>query len=105
MKSLFSIEFDFQQATKRAEELEEIAADMNKLANEDLESSMQSLSTAWKGEAATAYLEKGSMLKEKILKSSSDLKKAASTIRSVAKRTYNAEMTAYTIARERDYKA
>ena len=34
MKSLFSIEFDFQQAIKRAEELEEIAADMKKLANE-----------------------------------------------------------------------
>lgn len=103
MKSLFSIEFDFQQAIKRAEELEEIAADMKKLANEDLDSSLQSLSTAWKGEAATAYLTKGSGLKEKILKSSNDLKKTASTIRNVAKRTYNAELAAYKIAMERKY--
>ena len=103
MKSLFSIEFDFQQAIKRAEELEDIAADMKKLANEDLVSSLQSLSTAWKGEAANAYLTKGSRLKEKILKSSKDLNKTATTIRNVAKRTYNAEMAAYRIAMERKY--
>ena len=104
MKSLFSIEFDFRQAIQRAEELEEIAADMRKLANNDLEGSLQNLSTAWKGESARAYLNKGTRLKEKILKSSNDLKKTASTIRSVAKRTYNAEMAAYRIAMERKYK-
>ena len=104
MKSLFSIEFDFQQAIKRAEELESIAADMKKLADEDLETSLQSLSLAWKGEAANAYLAKGSRLKDKILKSSSDLTKTASTIRRVAKRTYDAEMRAYRIAMERLYK-
>lgn len=104
MKSLLSIEFDFRQAIKRAEELEEIAADMKKLADDDLETSLQSLSTAWKGEAASAYLTKGSRLKDKILKSSNDLKKTARTIRSVAKRTYDAEMAAYRIAMERIYK-
>lgn len=104
MKSLFSIEFDFRQAIQRAEELEEIAAQMKKLANEDLEGSLQTLSMAWKGEAASAYLDKGTRLRDKILKSSNDLKKAAKTIRSVAKRTYNAEMAAYRIAMEREYK-
>lgn len=104
MKSLFSIEFDFRQAIQRAEELEEIAADMKKLANDDLGGSLQNLSIAWKGEAANAYIQKGSRLKEKILKNSNDLTKAASTIRSIAKRTYKAEMTAYRIAMEREYK-
>lgn len=103
MKSLLSIEFDFRQAIKRAEELEEIAAEMKKLADEDLETSLQSLSIAWKGEAASAYLVKGTRLKDKILKSSKDLKKTATTIRSIAKRTYDAEMTAYRIAMERNY--
>ena len=104
MKSLFSIEFDFRQAIKRAEELEEIAANMRKLANDDLEDSLQNLSTVWKGEAASAYINKGISLREKILKSSNDLKKTAGTIRNVARRTYNAEMAAYRIAMERDYK-
>lgn len=103
MKSLFSIEFDFRQAVRRAEELEEISDNLKKLADEELEASLQSLQTAWKGEAATAYLTKGSMLKDKIIKSSGDLKKTAATIRNVAKRTYDAEMTAYRIAMERNY--
>mgnify|MGYP003292541133 CR=1 FL=1 len=103
MKSLFSIEFDFQQAIKRAEELEDIAADMRKLADEELETSLQSLSVAWKGEAANAYLNKGTRLRDKILKSASDLIKTASTIRRVAKRTYDAEKRAYQIAMERMY--
>lgn len=103
MKSLFSIEFDFQQAIKRAEELEGIAADMKKLAEEELETSLQSLSIAWKGEAANAYLDKGSRLRDKILKSAGDLVKTASAIRKVAKRTYDAEKKAYQIAMERTY--
>lgn len=104
MKSLFAIEFDFRQAIKRAEELEEIAEDMKRLANNELEGTMQSLSSAWKGEAASAYLTKGTRLQEKVLKSSRDLKKTATTIRNVARRTYNAEKAAYRIAMERKYK-
>ena len=103
MKSLFSIEFDFQQAIKRAEELEGIAADMRKLAGEELETSLQSLSVAWKGEASTAYLSKGTRLRDKILKSANDLVKTAATIRKVAKKTYDAEKKAYQIAMERLY--
>lgn len=103
MKSLLSIEFDFRQANRRAEELEEISDNLKKLADEELETSLQSLQEAWKGEAAGAYLTKGSRLKNKILKSSNDLKKTAAAIRNVAKRTYDAEMTAYRIAMERNY--
>lgn len=103
MKSLKAIEFDFRQAIRRAEELEQVAVEMKKLADEELASSLQSLSTAWKGEAASAYLSKGSRLKDKILKSSNDLNKTARTIRKIAKRTYDAEMKAYRIASEREY--
>ncbi len=104
MKTLYSIEFDFRQAKKRAEELETIAADMKKLADRELEVSLQNLSGAWKGEAAQAYLRKGSKLKENILKTSNDLKKTAATIRRVAKRTYDAEKAVYQIAMDRKYK-
>lgn len=104
MKSLFAIEFDFRQAIKRAEELEEIAADMKKLADAELEETLQSLSSSWRGDAASAYLNKGARLQTKILKSSNDLKKTATTIRSVAQRTYRAEMAVYRIAMERKYK-
>lgn len=105
MKSKSAIEFDFRQAMNRADELDQVASEMKRMANNDMQSSLQQLSTAWKGEAASAYLTKGGRLKDKVLKSASDLNKTASTIRSVARRVYNAEMTAYRIAMERAYKS
>lgn len=105
MKSAYKIEMDFRQAKQRASELEEIASEMRSLANRDLTGSMQTLSGAWKGDAATAYLQKGEQLKSKILDSAKRLERTATTIRSIAKRTYNAEMTAYRIAQERIYKS
>ena len=105
MKSKAAIEFDFRQAMNRADELEQVAAEMKRMANNDMQSSLQQLSVAWKGEAASAYLTKGGRLKEKVVKSANDLNKTASTIRSVARRVYNAEMTAYRIAMERAYKS
>lgn len=105
MKSKSAIEFDFRQAMNRADELDQVASEMKRMANNDMQSSLQQLSTAWKGEAASEYLTKGGRLKDKVLKSANDLNKTAATIRSVARRVYNAEMTAYRIAMERDYKS
>lgn len=104
MKSASEIRFDFQQAIRRAEELENIAADLKQLASGELGEFLQNLSTAWKGEAANAYLQKGARLQDKILKSAKDLNSTASTIRSVAKRIYDAEMRAYRLAKQREYR-
>lgn len=103
MASKSEIQFNFQQALKRAEELEEIAEELKRLADRELEDSFDSLSAAWKGEAASAYLRKGSRLKEKILRSAKDLKSTAAVIRRTAKRIYDAEMYAYRLAKERNY--
>ena len=104
MKSKAAIEFDFRQAMNRANELEQVASEMKRMANNDMQSSLQQLSAAWKGEAASAYLTKGGRLKNKVIKSADDLNKTASTIRNVAKRVYEAEMRVYYIAMERAYK-
>ena len=104
MKSKAAIEFDFRQAMNRADELDQVAADMKRMANNDMQSSLQQLSSAWKGEAASAYLTKGGRLKDKVLKSAQDLNRTATTIRNVARRVYNAEMAAYRIAMAREYK-
>lgn len=104
MKSANAIIFDFQRASKKAEELEEIASDMRKMAEGELQESLQNLSAAWKGESANEYLKKGFKLQEKILKSAKDLERTALAIRKVAKKTYDAEMLAYRIAMDRLYK-
>lgn len=103
MKSKHSIEFDFQKALREAEELEQIAGEMRRMAENELQPSLQTLSAAWKGEAASGYLSKGGILKEKILRSAADLDSTASAIRNVARRIYKAEMRAYRIAVERNY--
>lgn len=103
MKTASEIRFDFQQAIRRAEELESVAGEMRRLADGELEDSLQRLSAAWKGEAAAAYLGKGARLKEKILKSAKDLDSTASAIRNAANRIYDAEMRAYRLAKERKY--
>lgn len=97
------IRFDYQQALSRAKALEEIAGEMTSLAQNSLAGSLQILSGGWKGEAATAYLNKGAMLEEKIIKSAKNLRGTAATIRTIAKTIYDAEMYALQLAQQRAY--
>lgn len=97
------IELNFQQAKQQAAKLENLAARLENLAKSDLDGTLQQLSEAWKGESASAYMQKGQRLEEKIVQTAKELKKTAQTIRSTAKRTYNAEMRARELARQREY--
>lgn len=103
MKTDSEIRFDYNKAIRRAEELEEAARNLRQLSDRELEDSLQSLANAWRGEAANAYIRKGNQLQEKILANARKLTDTAKTIRSTAKRTYDAEMWAYRIAQERLY--
>lgn len=103
MASASEILFNFNQAKKRAQELEDTAAQLRKLANDELGQTLDNLAAAWKGEAATAYLNKGVRLKAKIIQSAKDLDSTATVIRNTAQRIYDAEMEAYRLAMERLY--
>lgn len=102
MKTASQIKFDFQQAKKRAAELEEIAEDMRRLAKSDLENTMGNLSAAWKGDSSRQYLTKAARLQEEITATSRDLNNIADTIRRIAAIIYDAEMKALQIATQRD---
>ncbi len=97
------IEFDFRQAMRQADRIEEIADKLNRLSSSKLESSLQNLSVSWKGENASAYLAKGERLQGKMGQTAKGLQAAASDIRTVAKRLYDAEMAALAIASARTY--
>ena len=103
MKSRNEIKIDFQRAKNQVDELEQIAREMKQLATNDLTSDFQNLSNAWKGDAATAYMQKGNILREKIISNAGALMESAELMRSAATRTYNAEMRAYQLAMERKY--
>lgn len=102
-KTESEIKFDFQQAQNQAKELEEIAAEMKTMANKELQEVLQNLSSNWTGEAAAEYLKKGGMIQERVRQNAKNLENTANTIRSTAKRIYDAEMMALAIAKARTY--
>lgn len=104
MASRESIEFDFKKAKEQAEKLDEVAERLNRLSNKSFSATMQQLSSVWKGENATLYLDKGDSLQEKMNATARELQNIASDIRAVARRMYEAEMNALRIAQEREYR-
>jgi len=103
MATRSSIEFDFQQAKRQADRLDQIASQLRNLANDQFEDTMNTIAANWKGENATAYLGKGERLQGKIKVSASDLNATANDIRRIAKRLYDAEMENLRRAELREY--
>lgn len=97
------IRFNFRRAMQQADELDEIANSLSRMAKADFESTMQNISVNWKGENADRYLEKGDRLQGKMCSSANSLHGIAADIRRVARSIYNAEMRALAIAEARNY--
>jgi len=99
MKTRQQLQFDFDTAINQAKRLESLAGEIESTVARPLGSSAQELAAAWKGNSATAYVEKQGRLKEKISDTASDLRTVAEEIRAAAQRVYEAEMKAICIAR------
>ena len=96
------LEFDFQKANAQIEELEQIAADLEKLVSSRYEESMQQLGGAWEGAGAEAYMRKASRLQEKMERSAGDVRSTAEIFRNVTRQVRLAEERAAQIAAERE---
>ena len=103
MASKASIEFDFQKAKAQADKLDTIADQLNGLSDHKFGDAMQNLSSNWKGENASLYLDKGGRLQEQMDGTAKELHSIASDIRTIAGRIYAAEMNALKIAEQREY--
>ncbi len=103
MASRSEIEFDFAQAKRQADRIDEIANNLGNLSKNNLENTLQTLSNNWKGANASAYLTKGGRLQGEINGTVGELHSIASDIRTIAQRIYDAEMAALRIAEEREY--
>ena len=99
MKTEASIYLDYQRTMNQADRLSEIASRLNTISSLDLQNCLGQISGHWEGENAAAYINKGRIVSEKINKTSTELRKAADTIRKMAANTYNAEMRALAIAK------
>ncbi len=97
-----TIRFNYQEAMRRASELDGIASDLDQTRH-NLYGAVREAALGWKGESATQYERKGERLGEQIGESSKDLRNAANEIRRVAKVIYDTEMRNLAIAQKRDY--
>ena len=100
MSSRSEIRFNFNQALAQASELDSLADRLEQLENKT-ENSMQTLSAAWKGQNATAFLRKEDTIKKEVRKTAAEIHSIADDIRRIARRIYEAEMAALRIAQQR----
>lgn len=97
------LKINFEKALKQAEELENIAKEIENVAKVDLEDSFNSISRNWTGENSNNYIKKGAKVKEDIKKTAKNLKETAEAIREIVRRDKEAEEAAERIAQERSY--
>ena len=103
MKTAWQIEFDFGQARQQAGQLEEIAQRLTALANNRVRSAQEELPSYWTGRCADLFRNKQEELRSNLLSTARVLQEQAVTIRTIARRLYEAERAALEIAQRRDY--
>lgn len=103
-KTMHTIEMDFQEAKRQADELEQAAQSLGMLADGQFQSCLAGIAVNWKGENAAAFCKKGNIVGSNIKNVAGNLRDAAEVIRQIAENTYNAEKRNYEIAQNRTYK-
>lgn len=101
MATRYSIQMDFNKASRQADKLDEIANSMDREASRGLADILNVLGNDWRGENADKYIRKGFTLKEDMDSTAKSLHQTAATIRYAAKRIFDAEMENLRIAEER----
>lgn len=96
--------FNYRQAIKQADRLEEIAKKVEKLATNNMSNSLGNLRMAWKSDSSSQYFNKMSKVQGDIKKDAQNLRKVAQSIRKTAESVKTAELRALEIAKTRNYK-
>lgn len=103
MSSKWMINMNYQRALRQAEKLDALAEQIKRVGTTQLNQIKAAEAAGWKGENEAAMRYKIDQLQEKVKATSKSLKDIASTIRTVATNTFNAEMRAWEIAHRRTY--
>lgn len=101
MKEKYEIYMDFKRAKEAANELDEIADQMNQVANRKLTAAMDETASAWECDAERIFGEKTEQIRANVNHNIQTAKNLADRIRSDARRMYEAELKAYEIASKR----
>lgn len=85
------IELNYQDTINKAEQLEELAAEMKTICSKDIGGANDVCSSIWKGDASTAYQKKLNQIQSKIEKRADTLNSTANSLGGVARRLKQAE--------------
>lgn len=100
-----SIQAEYNRAAQQAKEVDNIADRLEKKVAKELENVLNALGNDWKGENAKRYIEGGLALKEDMDGTVKSLRRAADTIRTVAKNIRDRKLENLRILRERAHQA
>ena len=103
MASEHSIRMDYERAKAAAAKLDDIADRIQRMMEHDYTELLGDVRYNWKGENADRFIVKSETLQGKMNTVVKRLHETADTIRRIAKNTYDAEMRALEIARQREY--
>ena len=103
MASEHSIRMDYERAKAAAAKLDNIADGIQQMIEHDYIELLGDVRYNWKGENADQFMIKCETLQEKMKTVVNGLHETADTIRRIAKNTYEAEMRALEIARQREF--
>ena len=94
---------DFQQVIAQARQIETLAETLRQESEGNVANALAELSGAWKGDAADAYLKKGTRFQDELTKTANDLRGTAVVIKEIAKALYDAEQRAAELGIQRQY--
>lgn len=93
-KSKYEIEMDFLRAMDQAKELDRLADDLSRIANNGVESAFLTLKNNWRGDASESIELAGRDTISEIYRTAEDLADTARNIRTTANIVYRAEKSA-----------
>lgn len=105
MKTEYQLYLDYRRAKGAVAELRAIARDARRTADQEFSTALKSVGQSWDGESAEEFVSKGRKLRDKMYQEAANIERIATTAESMAQATYQAEMRAVRIARERAKKS
>ncbi len=97
MRTAWQIQMDYNRAMNAARRLRAIAGSMDGNAN-SMGGAINSINGSWDGENSDAYIAKGRKIQNNINTTADGIRRAASAIEKIARRTRDAELAAISIA-------
>ena len=97
-----AIKLNYNKAKQAANDLEEVADRLSRLANNTMDDAMQTVSTGWKGDNASSFLRKANVIQDEIADVAKEVLARATETKNAAKKIYDAEMANLKIAQQRN---